>query len=126
MFGKWHLGIDFAKTGPKPEDIDYAKPFDGGPLANGFDRYFGISASLDMPPYVWLENDRITRPAAGTVGDSPAPKLWRAGPIGGDFRMEDVQPRLIEKTIAHLGERAAARDGKSFFIYLALAAPHTP
>jgi len=40
--------------------------------------------------------------------------------------MEEVQPRLTEKTIAYLGERAAARDGRPFFLYLALAAPHTP
>lgn len=126
MFGKWHLGLDFAKTGPKPEEVDYGKPFGGGPLANGFERFFGISASLDMPPYVWLENDRVTQPPSGTVGDSPAPKLWRAGPIGGDFKMEDVQPRLTEKTIAYLAERAAARDVKPFFVYLALAGPHTP
>ena len=126
MFGKWHLGLDFARRGPKPEDIDFTQPFGGGPLAHGFERFFGISASLDMPPYVWLENDRVTQPPASTVGDSPAPKLWRAGPIGGDFRMEDVQPRLTEKTIAFLGERAAARDDKPFFVYLAFAAPHTP
>ncbi len=126
MFGKWHLGVDFAKSGPLPEDVDYTKPFGGGPTAHGFDRFFGLSASLDMPPYVWLENDRVTRAPTGTVGDSPAPKLWRAGPIGPDFKMEEVQPRLIEKTIAHLSERAAAKDGKPFFIYLALAAPHTP
>src|SRR5688572_8924556 len=25
MFGKWHLGLDWARTGPKPEDIDYTK-----------------------------------------------------------------------------------------------------
>ena len=126
MFGKWHLGLDFAKKGAKPEDIDYTKPFGGGPLAHGFERFHGISASLDMPPYVWLENDRVSQPPAGTVGDSAAPKLWRAGPIGADFKMEEVQPRLTEKTIAYLGERAAARDGRPFFLYLALAAPHTP
>ena len=126
MFGKWHLGLDWARTGPKPEDVDYTKPIGGGPTARGFERFYGISASLDMPPYVWIENDRVTSPPAGTVENSPAPKLWRAGPIGGDFRMEEVQPRLTEKTIAYLGERAAARDGKPFFVYLPLAGPHTP
>jgi arylsulfatase A len=126
MFGKWHLGLDWSRSGAKPEDIDYAKPFGGGPTAHGFDRFFGISASLDMPPYVWLDNDRVTAPPNRSVGDSPAPKLWRAGPIGADFRMEEVQPRLIEKTIGYLAERATASDGKPFFAYLALAAPHTP
>jgi arylsulfatase A len=126
MFGKWHLGLDWAKTGARPEDVDYTKPLGGGPVAHGFERFFGISASLDMPPYVWIENDRVTSPPAGTVGDSPAPKLWRAGPIGGDFQMEEVQPRFAEKTMAYLAERGAARDGKPFFLYLALAGPHTP
>ena len=126
MFGKWHLGLEWAKRGPRPEDVDYAQPFGGGPIAHGFDRFFGISASLDMPPYVWLEDDRVTAPPAGMVEDNPAPRLWRAGPIGGDFRMEDVQPRLTQKTLAYLAERAAARDARPFFLYLALAGPHTP
>jgi arylsulfatase A len=126
MFGKWHLGLDWTRGSLKPEDVDYTKPVGGGPTAHGFDRFFGISASLDMPPYVWFENDRVTAPPRGTVGDSPAPKLWRAGPIGADFRMEDVQPRLIEKTAAYLAERGSAADRKPFFVYLALAAPHTP
>lgn len=126
IFGKWHLGLDWARQGPRPEDVNYSRPFGGGPLAHGFDRFFGISASLDMPPYVWLENDRVTSPPAGTVADNPAPRLWRAGPIGGDFRMEEVQPKLVDRTIAFIAERGAARDGKPFFAYLALAAPHTP
>ena len=126
MFGKWHLGVDWTRNGPKPEDVDYGQPFGGGPTAHGFDRFFGIGASLDMPPYVWLQDDRVTAPPAGRVADSPAPRLWRAGPIGADFKMEDVQPRLTEKTSAYLAERAAARDGKPFFLYLAFAAPHTP
>jgi arylsulfatase A len=126
MFGKWHLGLDWAKVGPRPEDVDFSKPLGGGPKAHGFDRFFGISASLDMPPYVWIENDRVTLPPTGTVDDNPAPKMWRKGPISDDFRMEDVQPRLTEKTITFLEERAAARDGRPFFAYLALAGPHTP
>ena len=103
-----------------------SKPFGGGPVANGFDRFLGISASLDMPPYVWLRNDRVTAPPNRKVGDSAAPRLWRAGPIGADFQMEDVQPRLTRETIAFLTERAAARDGKPFFVYLPYASPHTP
>lgn len=126
MLGKWHLGLDWARKGTNSEDVDFTKPFGGGPTARGFDRFFGISASLDMPPYVWLENDRAGSVPTGTIGDSPTPKLWRAGVISPDFRLEDVQPRLTEKTLGYLAERAAARDGKPFFLYLALAAPHTP
>jgi arylsulfatase A-like enzyme len=126
LFGKWHLGLDWARSGPAPEDVDWTRPFGGGPRAHGFDRFLGISASLDMPPYVWLRDDRVTAAPAGRVGDSPAPRLWRAGPIGADFKMEEVQPRLTAETLAFLGERAAARDGRPFFALLSLASPHTP
>ena len=126
IFGKWHLGLDWVRTGPFPENVDFTQPFAGGPLARGFDRFFGLSASLDIPPYVWLDGDRAASLPTGTIGDSPPPRLWRAGPISPDFRMEEVQPRLTEKTLAYLAERAAARDRKPFFLYLALAAPHTP
>lgn len=126
MLGKWHLGLDWARKGTNPEDVDFTKPFGGGPAPRGFDRFFGISASLDMPPYVWLENDHAVNVPTGTIGDSPTPKLWRAGVISPGFRLEDVQPRLTEKALAYLAERAAVRDGKPFFLYLALAAPHTP
>ncbi len=126
VFGKWHLGLDWTRTGPQLENVDFAQPFVHGPLSHGFDRFFGISASLDMPPYVWLANDRATAIPTAKIADSPVPKLWRGGPIGPDFKMEDVQPRLIEKSIAFFAERAAARDAKPFFLYLPLAAPHTP
>jgi arylsulfatase A len=126
MFGKWHLGFDWARTGSKTEDVDYVKPLGGGPTAHGFERFFGISASLDMPPYVWIEDDRVAAAPNATVRDNPAPRLWRAGPIGANFDMEEVQPRLTAKTAEYFAERRAARDGRPFFVYLALAAPHTP
>lgn len=126
MVGKWHLGLDWQKTGSSLEEVDYTRPFGGGPLAHGFDSFFGISASLDMPPYVYLENDRATTVPTAKIGDSPKPKMWRAGPIAGDFRHEEVHPRFIERSLSFLNARAKAGDGKPFFLYLALASPHTP
>ena len=126
VFGKWHLGLDWVRTGPLLENVDFSKPFAAGPTTHGFDRFFGISASLDMPPYVWLAQDRATMVPTATVADSPTPKLWRAGPIATDFKMEDVQPRLIATALDYIAERATAKDGKPFFLYLPLAAPHTP
>ncbi len=126
VFGKWHLGLDWVRTGPLLENVDFSKPFAAGPTTHGFDRFFGISASLDMPPYVWLAQDRATMVPTATLADSPTPKLWRAGPIAADFKMEDVQPRLIATALDYIAERATAKDGKPFFLYLPLAAPHTP
>jgi arylsulfatase A-like enzyme len=126
MFGKWHLGLDWVRRGGSPEAVDFARPFRGGPIDHGFDRFFGISASLDMPPYVWLEDDRATTLPSETVDDSPAPKLWRAGVISADFKFEEVQPRLTEKVVTYIADRAKAAERKPFFLYLALAGPHTP
>lgn len=126
MFGKWHLGLGWQRRGPQTEDVDFARPFTGGPRAHGFDHFLGISASLDMPPYVWLRDDRATVVPTARVGDSEPPRLWRAGPIGDDFRMEDVQPRLVDEAIAWIGTQAAATERRPFFLYLPLASPHTP
>jgi len=126
--GKWHLGLDWldhqGRMPARPVDphaIAYDRPFAGGPLDAGFDRFFGIAASLDMPPYVWLERDRAR--------DLPTTeKTWiRTGPAAADFEAIDVQPELTRLAVAWIDERAeAARQGKPFLLYLPLAAPHTP
>ncbi len=67
--GKWHLGLDWAADRPTAfgDAVDprgdlaavrYDRPFTHGPTTRGFDRFFGISASLDMPPYIFLRDDR--------------------------------------------------------------------
>ena len=63
--GKWHLGLGLpTTTGKSPagnngQDVDWAGRITGGPVDLGFDYYYGISASLDMPPYIYIENDRF-------------------------------------------------------------------
>ena len=60
MIGKWHLGMDFTKTADFYEKegfaacdgIDYSGIIRQSPTAHGFDYYYGISGSLDMPPYI--------------------------------------------------------------------------
>jgi len=46
--GKWHLDLQNA------EHSDYTQPLRPGPLEAGFDYWFGIPASLDMPPYLFF------------------------------------------------------------------------
>jgi arylsulfatase A len=53
MVGKWHLG--FLEDG-------YDKPLPGGPVACGFDTYFGLRASTDIPPYFFIRGDRAVTP----------------------------------------------------------------
>jgi arylsulfatase A-like enzyme len=54
--------------------------------------------------------------------------MWRAGVIGSDFRHEEVDPRFRREALSWIESRARARatDGTPFFLYLALASPHTP
>lgn len=141
--GKWHLGMEWAlrsgakafgdsiERGQDAWEADFAQPIRKGPNSVGFDYYFGISASLDMVPYTFIENDRVTVVPAT---DKTFPmmlgrddKMTRRGPAAPEFQAEDVQPALTRKAVEYIERRAApAQEGQPFFLYLALAAPHTP
>jgi arylsulfatase A len=89
MVGKWHLGVDWIskpayaslesdplygiKNDMDPAHIDYTQAAKNGPTTLGFDYTFFLPASLDMPPYCYLENDKLTElPTAYTEGNSPS------------------------------------------------------
>lgn len=133
--GKWHLGFTWQlKDGGRADDggnysrlyehawdVDYGKPILDGPLAVGFDYFFGISASLDMPPYVFIENDRATEIPTTTK------EYLREGPAGAGFEGIDVLPRITAKAVTFIEMHAtAARSGKPFFLFVPLNSPHTP
>ena len=143
MVGKWHLGLNWVEKGrshesvlddptdgevvgirQKPVTVDYSQPFSGGPTDHGFDSFIGISASLDMPPYVWLRDNRVeARLPLGRIKGRDGYEMWRAGPIGDDFTHDSVLPREVSEAVRFLEKQ----DGKKpFFLYLALTAPHTP
>ena len=120
--GKWHLGMGFAReSGGKREDIDWSKPIKGSPVANGFDYFYGIAASLDMPPYIYIENDRFVGAATERY---PGGDHCRRGAIAPGFKFEQVVPTFTDKAISYMKQSSA--EGKPFFIYLALPGPHTP
>ena len=141
--GKWHLGMDWARPENKPVNdrsiesreqvwnVDYAQPIKNGPNSVGFDYYFGISASLDMVPYTFIENDRVTvlptEDREFLLYEGREGKMCRKGPTAPGFHTSHVLPKLTEKVVSHIGEHAAdAKNGKPFFIYLPLNSPHTP
>ena len=120
--GKWHIGMEMTpKTGGKKNEIDYALPIKNGPVDVGFDYYYGISASLDMPPYVFIENNKFTE--LPTVE-----KKWiRQGPAAKSFEAIDVLPTLKSKAVQFVKDHATdAKGGKPFFMYVPLNSPHTP
>jgi len=141
--GKWHLGMDWVKlpgkdvselnieTPDQVNNVDYTQPITNGPRAVGFGYYFGISASLDMVPYAFIENDRLTAAPTETrsfplmAGRENAPT--RLGPAAPGFEAVDVLPALTRHAVEFIGARAVeAKAGKPFFLYMPLNAPHTP
>jgi arylsulfatase A-like enzyme len=127
MVGKWHQGFD---GGSK---FDYSKPIRGGPVDRGFDSFFGLHASLDIPPYFFIENDHaVAAPtkdvaASNTPGWSPIQgAFWRAGKIAPGFTHEDTLPQLTRKAVEVIESQHAKASGKPFFLYFAMIAPHTP
>lgn len=139
--GKWHLGINWqmkAKEEIKPKkkgekrrkiggsNIDFTKPITLGPTDLGFDYFYGIAASLDIPPYVYVENNRVTEAVKDTMfspWNIDPEKGGRWGYASANFNLEEVLPTFTEKAIAFIDKQS---DDKPFFLYFPLNAPHTP
>ncbi len=157
MVGKWHIGMQFYAPDGTPVKkmennpdalqknlIDFSKPVTATPFhRGGFDYFFGTPASLDMPPYAWLESDgkevhvltkggmvvdgkvdfsqaKIAQNADLKEGKTPS----RPGVYDPDFVWADyleVQTAKVKEVI----EKSDA-EGKPFFIYVPMPAPHTP
>jgi arylsulfatase A-like enzyme len=134
--GKWHLGLGWQSPEGKPvtdkdgttndPGVDYHRPITEGPLTAGFDYFFGISASLDMAPYCYIENDRVTEiPTEPTEGQK-FPVNWRPGKRAPSFHHEEVVDKFAEAAERWLRQQVGQQPKRPIFLYYALSAPHTP
>jgi arylsulfatase A-like enzyme len=133
FIGKWHLGWDWTFTNADTLDInklnaapsiDFSKPIKNGPSTHGFDYSFGFCGSLDMPPYVWVENDVPTAIPSQITQSKKKQATWRKGVIADDFSHEQVLPEVTKRTVDYI--KSHANKDKPFFVYMPLPAPHTP
>ena len=121
--GKWHLGWEWNSIDNGKDQVDFSKKITEGPTAKGFDYFYGFCGSLDMPPYVWVENDMPTMVPTKETG-SKGQAFWRKGPTSDDFIHEQVLPTITEKAKQYIHQQANKK--QPFFLYLPLSAPHTP
>lgn len=122
--GKWHLGWNWNNIEKGAGAVDFSKPITHGPTTLGFDYFYGFCGSLDMPPYVYVENDRPTTADVGEIEAGKGFGFWRKGKIGSDFSHEDCLPNLTRRVVSYIGEKS--KEERPFFLYFPLPAPHTP
>ena len=132
--GKWHLGWDWSAIRNKegqlgPEAFDWSKSIPNGPLAHGFDYYFGDTV-INFPPYCWIENDKVVK-APDMLMDT---KKWkpikegnwecRPGPMVSDWDPYENIPTTTKKGVEYI--KAQAKMEEPFFLYFAYPSPHAP
>lgn len=157
--GKWHLGLNWQlKDNTKPQiltpekfgytNTDFSAPVSGGPTELGFDYSFILPASLDMPPYVFVRNNRVVDPKVTLTADIYPHKQsetvyawdrkhtngddiywergvwWRNGEMSRSFRFEECLPTIVNEGLSFIEEKG--RKKESFFLYMPLTGPHTP
>lgn len=124
MVGKWHLGFD---------EQGYDKPLRGGPIDCGFDSFFGMRASTDIPPYFYIDGANAVAPPTDTIEGEFSPawdKIQGRRRLGGGIapgmRLSEVLPRFTDEAIGVVERHADAAADEPLLLYLAYAAPHTP
>lgn len=133
FIGKWHMGWDWAITKTdslnidnlkaRPQ-VDFSKPIKNGPNTHGFDYSYGFCGSLDMPPYVWVENDMPTSIPTKLTKGKTKQGTWREGLTADNFQHEQALPEITNRTVSYINQNA--NQDKPFFVYMPLPAPHTP
>ena len=101
MVGKWHV-TPLTETGP-------TGPFDGWPLARGFDRFYGfLDAETDQySPEVVRDNTHVTAPGKYDTG-------------------YHLTEDLVDNAITYLAEHTAGAPTNPWFMLLAPGACHAP
>jgi arylsulfatase A len=126
MVGKWHLG--FLENG-------YDQTLPGGPLDRGFDSFFGMRASTDIPPYFFIRGNRAVTPPTDHIAENHSEgwtptqgAFWRGGGISPGLELTNVLPKLTDEACAVIGEHGAKPPDarQPLMLYLAYTGPHTP
>ena len=120
-FGKWHVGVGY---GESPTDrYDWNRPkIEGGPLASGFDYFFGLAANVLNEPAFYIENDRF---AGRGPNDTITIKGKKVTPWSPDvlYKEDEVGQDTTIKAVEYI---ESAPTDKPLFLYFASTVPHKP
>ena len=112
-------------------DIDYSQTIEDGPLSKGFDYFYGTPASIDQPPYVIIENDRVLEEPTHISGRSGIDRRsgihqqeWQNGVIAPSYD-HTALPRQMQDKVLELMENYS-RTEEPFFIYYPVHIAHGP
>ena len=128
--GKWHLGLGWravdASLPIESGNVDFRQKVDFSPNDTGFDYSYIIPASLDMAPYVYLENGSVVDPRIIITERVYTERgvIWRGGEASQSFSFEGCFDHLFEKARQFIIGRQ--KEKQPFFLYFPLTAPHTP
>lgn len=131
MAGKWHQGFAIRNYW---EEFDFSQSIPGGPGDHGFDEYFGIPASLDQPPYFYIDNSKAVEAPTESIAASYTPDAtanrqgasWAKGKIAPDFKHQEVLGKIKKRSLAFIDSHIQESNNMPFFVYIALTAPHIP
>lgn len=124
---EWYSGMfDFEGL-----DIDFSKPITFGPNQLGFDYFYGTPASLDQPPFVIIENDRVTEEPNDITGVPNLDRIgatqqqeWQNGVIAPNYDFKEV-PNMMQNKVLELIDTYSANEDP-FFIYYPNHLVHQP
>ncbi len=136
--GKWHLGWNWPgpqasrmteeRNGQKDLSWDFTKAIQGGPTQRGFDYFFGVDLP-NMPPFCFIENDRVTVQPTAQYRLDPSegvilPKGFVGAPMAPGWKLRDILPEITRRAVEHIHEQAAKDE--PFFLYFSQTSPHEP
>jgi arylsulfatase A-like enzyme len=134
--GKWHLGLGWQtqegsmvlveQDGVSDPGVDFSRPLQHGPHTIGFDYSFIMPASLDMPPYCYIENGRVIDPPSGLCAESPRPAYWRGGAIAPGIEHETCLLEFTRRAETFIADHAREAPETPFFLQWTPPSPHTP
>lgn len=132
MFGKINVGGIFEHTAAG--EVDWTRPMKSGPVQWGFDYSYISSGGHALPPFLFLENNRV-------AGDPAQVTQLKKGPQGGgsvpsdgpglpDFDSSRIGENLAAKALAflddHLAKNKAAGQDSPFYMHFCTDGIHSP